>query len=1716
MAKQSITIREADFGNGIDKQSAENRIPEGFCEDIENADPQAAGHIIKRRGYQGYAGNLPVRVKSITYRTGGTDNLQFTLDSSIKMPTGASQPLVVYGKTSSSNTLNEGDFPNDTNSANYYSEFLADVRKPILTGLNNINILEAEHGLTNKYIFVGSAQSLSPVKDDNTQFYPEAITIDGTTREVTITNNNLSGSDYDGFFFLEERPVSTGQTYHSLLNNIPDGGTTQVTITAGTHALDGRNIIVKAFINNAGDLTEVQPEQVMLNDTTGDVTVSILNESGAAFDVDIILSLANAANFLAGAVAPASSTTVELPGTTPFAFVACYLETPPSPELYQVIPDSIVYDSDLNVIRVTFTNNNATGANFEIYWDYATISTNFFKVTASTVTTQFTDNAPQLTIWGLDHSELYGTREARAGWANHIDSYRSAGENRLISGLGGNLFAARLRSEGLNSTEYLMPALYPSLSGRLDSDIIIGPAFYDTGETPNRTRGYITGDNGANNFLTISSVAYNSGTGYMDYTFTVPGLAIFGTLTDIISSTTGLEDYLTAQQCGYSVHNGSFKVKGITNPAANTLIISVENANITSSDYDETDVGGEGGVFTDRLTFTADSPFLNGDVITSDLFSSADLFSVINTISGTTLIDNVIDLISLPGGLRVVGQRNSYIVPLRDINRTATVENVVRGDMLNYSEINRQLRVVSVNPNDDISLTITGDGDNATAVLGSGTTISLFAGKKVLILGSPSYNGVHTILEIIDDTSFLFASESETNESAVLAGYTIEVDEELSFQDTTQSTITVDVDSRWIPIEIPEDSYDATPKTIISHFNSNGYTDQALIRSTMVNDTLYLTNNDDEVLKFDGANIYRAGLFRWQPNMFFTIDTTSTGKIDIDIPTVSLNANATNNRFQVAEADQDAFEIGTQIVDSTDNISYLVTGTKAVSPNAYIYVNKTISGGTSGQTLTKVNAFKYYFRLNAVDANNNVIASAVTGSEDSVVNLTADAAINIRLVGMPVWDIYDYVRLEVQIDRTRAGSPAPFYKLTTLPMEFDNNTAYIDYIDTDSDDDLLEFDEVNTALKGAEIGTAWTGPLRAKYCTSADNRLVLGNVTDFPTLDLQFLKRKATITQSVLTNNSNKRWLFKVDNTDIGTVTDMINRAAYEFRATSSALTISGITLPTSSTFRIAAAVPHGLAVGDWVYLFRDSVTDAQNLTFAGWYQVRTVESANNVIFNNPNNPTSVPGVQVNRMLIASVPQDIPVPIGTDGNFSNLTGNKGTTVPYEFIAMKRLAMAINASMRNTDLGISGYETFTPWMIANAGGEFNSGQLIITQPKILETNLELVIPVLTNDFDVFVNSIKRSGSAQAGSITRVYPSRILVSYPNYPEIFDSPTAVVDTQSDSAIDVNSADGQEITAIIPFFGDSAFGSAQKSGIVVVFKTNSIYLVDLNAKSSGLQAVQRLESMGKGCTAPNSVAVTRDGIMFANDTGIYKLTRSLTIEFVGRRYERKFNQTVNRDQLSIVTGHHDTYANAYKLSYPLLTETENSHVAVYNHTREYEQAGKGSWTTYTNHPVTGWANLIADSYFASTTGRVFIIRRLGEVSDFRDDNQAISMEIITRALDAGDSSRRKIFSNITTQFRVPAESVGTSLLTSTDLNSVFLTTDAFDIKTNNGDGIGQDGFSRVVSISSSVQNKRGVYMQLKYLNSTIDEPVELVGIDYTVTGLGIQGVLQAKDTKD
>ena len=319
-----------------------------------------------------------------------------------------------------------------------------------------------------------------------------------------------------------------------------------------------------------------------------------------------------------------------------------------------------------------------------------------------------------------------------------------------------------------------------------------------------------------------------------------------------------------------------------------------------------------------------------------------------------------------------------------------------------------------------------------------------------------------------------------------------------------------------------------------------------------------------------------------------------------------------------------------------------------------------------------------------------------------------------------------------------------------------------------------------------------------------------------------------------------------------------------------------------------------------------------------------------------------------------------------------------------------------------------------------------------------------------------------------------------------------------------------------MIPFFASAAFGAAQKSSAVVIFKENSVYLVDYNQKASGNQSLQRLETRGLGAKYPFSIAFTRFGIAFANESGIYRLNRQLQVEYMGEKVERIWKRELElSDDVTLFHATHYSINNQYKLSAPLKDASEPTDVLVLDHNREEMGAKFGAWTRYDNHPSIGWANLDDEAYFASTKGKVYVLRKTLNKSDFRDDDVAISMDAVFRMWDLGDSALRKAVRSIGLHFRNVADMDGTTLITAIDGKNTFDEATAFSVDGNETtDALSDVNGDRISSIKFRIDRRKGQYIQARVQNSTIDEPVELTHIDFKAAPMKYRGTTEAPDT--
>jgi len=1678
MPYQYTVVDEKAFPYGIDARSAENQIREGFIRDLVNADI-IEGRIRKRKGFFSYAGNVPVRVTSLRYEN--PNKIYFTLDSSIDLSRVSSTPLIAYGRSNLSATTNP--FPS-SGGLRYYPSWETSLRKVFLANTTgSISSLQVEHNISTTNMFVGLALSTGSGTNLSGELISATdIVINNSTYDVTVDYTNGTNSAKNVFlYYLDQSPVA-GSVY--VQPGSLSSGNNTFTIPAATHNLSNYLITPQVYVRpTGGNWVQTTPDLFEIDTSNGGVEVQLNNINTAVYnEYKIILSIVGSTQAVNVSL-NVGTNTITIPDIqSPFLFPALYTRSGNILSLVQ--PDVISFDDDTKLLSISYTNNSGalSGA---FYYTYGNIRTNEISVTesGSPNLTTGTDTSPQLTLWGLDHADIYGSGKQvnRRGWVNHIDSYRSPSTTHLVAGLGGNFFAALGRGEMPSLLQPSIPTYYARLQGRLSSLTDIGPAFCDNSTPVARTRGYASFSSGGTNWATITKIQHQSGQ-TVRYYLSMPGLAITGgsTLADIISTTSGLEDYLTVKNMSHSKHNGTFKVVNVSTLVGDNQYIDVINSAITTSDYDDDGTRGLGGIFTDHLTFTSTNEFVEGDLLLSSSWGNETELVIKSTSALTSVVQNVYSYRELSSGLLITGQRTSDVIPLRTAANSPSTEYVVKGDILLTPAVPYPVQIVSI---DTVNNKVT-------------------------------------------------------------------VDSPLSFYDDAANSIPFTIFKRWIPREMPlkDNGDNLINDKIPFYFTNDGYDNQSFLRSAMVQNNMYLTNGRDEVYKYDGNSIYRAGIIPWQPGLFSTVEATTAG-IAL-APAVANDGGGgavidlLGSRIKIDKTQAAFFSDGDTVLITDGTLSpvaryYVTIASRELEDtgNHYLFSFKeplpfTTLGSGATVTMSKVYQARYYFRLNIRDENGVTISSAVTGAGDFYNRISpTDTApnqqkVHIRLVGLPAWDNYDYnnKNIELEIYRTKWASSEisvpTFYKVSTKTMPYVGLDGYIDFVDSYNNDTLTDdtSDAIAGVLSPSVTPAGWDEPMRAKYVTSAGNRLVLANIKDWPTLSVSYL----TATSLINTDFNGQKFLFRKDSSDTATDTNMVDRVTYELRSSGSA-TVGTITAgsPTGFTFtcNFSARTP---VVGDWVYLyFTNSLSHP--LTCSGWWQVASVSGSSGAYTIGINTATSVvvPIIASHPMqvLFSTAAYDVPVNIATDQNMGMFNGNSLLTLAPSTTILRRIGMAINSTMRMVDLSVHNQSAFIPWLVARSESD-TLGNLIVKQPRVEDTLPSVTISGgLTSN--TYVNGSKVTASTPINAAITAYPSRLLVSYNNYPEIFDSPFVTDDNDSVSTIDINSSDGQEITGIIPFFGESAFGAALQGGVIVVFKQNSIYLVNLDYKREGRNPVERLETQGIGCTAPYSIASTRDGIAFANDSGIYVLRRTQRVEYLGKYMERKWQKEVDTSYLDIMQGHHYNVGRQYKLSVPMIENStssyaENGEVYVYNHTNE-TNTELGGWARYTNHPATGWTNLFDDAFYASVNGSILRVNNQGLPQDYRDGSDAIEMVFQGRANDFGQAGIRKIVSHVIVNYRSGGVSDNTTVETAPDLMRQYDTTTPFtvvNIPPDNGFSslAGQD----VTAIRHSIYNRRCIYITVKIINNGLNEDMEVAGMSFVVAGLNSKGIKQAAVTKE
>lgn len=360
----------------------------------------------------------------------------------------------------------------------------------------------------------------------------------------------------------------------------------------------------------------------------------------------------------------------------------------------------------------------------------------------------------------------------------------------------------------------------------------------------------------------------------------------------------------------------------------------------------------------------------------------------------------------------------------------------------------------------------------------------------------------------------------------------------------------------------------------------------------------------------------------------------------------------------------------------------------------------------------------------------------------------------------------------------------------------------------------------------------------------------------------------------------------------------------------------------------------------------------------------------------------------------------------------------------------------------------------------------------------------------------------------------HKSRISLSYPNYPEIHAGSYDDVATADNRIVDVNPDDGEEIATLYPFYGDSFSKASLQEDRLVVFKRSNIYLVNVTTRE-----VTRVQTYGHGAEFPRTVTDTKNGLLFADRTGIYKLNRSSDIPFTGEYLGRIWDDDTGVADVDtrVPVAIHDAFHNQVRISVPTYRSASNDLTFIYDHKRESGDE-RGSWTTWTGYDPVSWLNFQGNIYHGGRHGLAYIDRYAGDSTDHRDDDRVISAVVQLRPSDFGVSGSRKNLSRVVVQFRRSddADITDVEVSAATDMERYFIPCDPFTLRYNPvNTGIAGDRTSPVIySIAFSVPVRKAEFHQVQLAVAVKDQPIEITQITYHVDLLTTAGTPEAGET--
>lgn len=862
-------------------------------------------------------------------------------------------------------------------------------------------------------------------------------------------------------------------------------------------------------------------------------------------------------------------------------------------------------------------------------------------------------------------------------------------------------------------------------------------------------------------------------------------------------------------------------------------------------------------------------------------------------------------------------------------------------------------------------------------------------------------------------------------------------------------------------------------------------------RSVNANNQLIFAKN----IKYNGDTWETDGLPGLQAQLFAHIDETETGKIDVPINHITIDTTGAvvtgTTTIPVSTANElKTITEGTRLLlrDETNDRVYsdsILTVTDIDETGSTVTINPGLpADATLGGTFKLAEYIELdYFARVAYNFENTEAVGPSTGSGDLRFRLTSPAALKIRAF-RPTFENFNFDDDSLVLEIFRRLNGGSYRKI--LQSTVSQSSLYTDLVDAVPllEPGVEDEDQIPEPLSG-RIGETRSGPYVSTHITNIDNQIIKTNLTGIPTTLLDFTALLETA------DLSSSEWIIDSDT----------------YAVTTSEITPSSIVGGVGS-FTINTANTGGLTTDDYVYICHvDPDGIEQGIQILGWWAINAVVTNTSITILHPDigTLTAADTTSVKVFYVGSG----KIPLVTNTDYHGIGASVGKYNELQNAFCFHFADAINWRYNTTDI------------YARGGRDLINGRLTVYGHSSF--TYASTIPGL------FVNGVDVSGNSATATdaITPTYPSRAIASLKNYTDIYIDIDAEAGTGLPAVEDINPDDGENLVASIPFFSESAFGAAQQSNVLVLFKSHNIYIMDVTAKYAGAtDYLKRLNIGGKGCDAPHSLSQTDLGIMYAGRAGIYLLDRGLNVQYVGKNFERFWEKTlVDLTLIERCCANNWINGRRYSLSIPVKNgEGYTDSVATFKTPLlDGSEGDTSGWARFSDaYNATMWTNTTSSTLFASgSEGFVGIVKVTGELEDYSDRGEAIELQVLFRPMAFDYPSIKKFLRRLTifftSQAAVSADEFDVEI--ATNLNTRFDTLDLARLsKTEqiNLDNLSDTELNQVSRLTYSPKTQRGSYFQLRVTARGVNKDMIISQVIHKVAFLRQRGSTEAAVSVD